>query len=44
MGALSIERCAQSGTSLAADVRLLTLIAHIVAQARAPATDDTGEA
>ena len=33
MGALSLERCARTDTSLAADVRLLTLIAHIVAQA-----------
>lgn len=33
MGTLSLERCARSGASLAADVRLLTLIAHIVAQA-----------
>jgi Nif-specific regulatory protein len=33
IGTLSLERCARSGTSLASDVRLLTLIAHILAQA-----------
>ena len=33
MGALSVERCAPAGTSLAADLRLLTLIGRIIAQA-----------
>jgi Nif-specific regulatory protein len=33
MGALSLERCAPPGASLATDVRLLTLVARILAQA-----------
>ncbi len=33
IGTLSLERCAPSGTSFASDLRLLTLIARIVAQA-----------